>query len=217
MQNIYCISGLGVDERLFRKIEVPGFQLVHLPWVVYDKHDTIKTYAAKMMAGISDENPIIMGVSFGGMIATEIAEMVNAKHVILLSSSKTKNELPLLYRIVGKSGLLHIAPIWLVKRVFFILYFVFGIKTKEDKKLLRSILKDTSNSFVRWSTIALTHWERTSYPNSITHIHGTSDKILYPFCVKPDYWIKNGGHLIILQNYQDVNNILDGILNKPIG
>lgn len=217
MQNIYCISGLGVDERLFRKVEVPGFQLVHLPWVVYDRHDTMKSYAAKMKVMIGDKNPIIMGVSFGGMVATEIADMVNAKHVILLSSSKTRYEIPKLYRWVSKLGLLHIAPIWLVKRVFFVLYYVFGIKTKEDKMLLKSILKDTSNSFVRWSTIALTRWDRKDYPNSITHIHGTADKIIYPSCVKPDFWVKGGGHLIVLQNYQEVNTILGGILSKPVG
>lgn len=216
MQNIYCISGLGVDERLFHRIEIPGYTLKHIKWIKPDKHDTMQSYARKLLAQVDDENPILLGVSFGGMIATEMADMVNARQVFIISSSKTKYEIPTLYRIVSNVGLLHIAPIWLVKRMFFILYYVFGIKDREERKLLRGILKDTDNSFVRWSTIALTRWQRTNHASGIIHIHGTSDRILYPWCVKPDYWIKGGGHLIILQNYMQVNEIIANTLHKPI-
>jgi pimeloyl-ACP methyl ester carboxylesterase len=217
MQTIYCISGLGVDDRLFRRMEIDGFTLKHIRWVNAEKGDTMQSYAAKLIPQIEDENPIIIGVSFGGMLAVELAEQLNTKQVIIISSSKGQKEIPLMYRLFGRSGLIRLVPVEIVKHIFFILYYLFGVKIKEDKALLKAIVRDTDNPFIRWSTLALTKWNRKTWPIGIVHIHGTNDKIIYPWNVKPDYWIKGGGHLIILLNYQEINTIMTQVLNKSVG
>jgi hypothetical protein len=35
-QTIYCISGLGTDEQVFRNISIPGMRLTHLQWLNHD-------------------------------------------------------------------------------------------------------------------------------------------------------------------------------------
>jgi hypothetical protein len=44
------------------------------------------------------------------------------------------------------------------------------------------------------------------------HIHGTADKILYPHSIKADYWVKRGGHMMIMLNHTEVNAIIKDIL-----
>ena len=68
MPTVYCIPGLGIDERLFQRTEIPGYTLKYITWIMPDKGDTMSSYAAKLLPQITEVNPIILGVSFGGML-----------------------------------------------------------------------------------------------------------------------------------------------------
>jgi alpha/beta superfamily hydrolase len=50
---------------------------------------------------IIEVNPILVGVSFGGMIAVEVAKLIETEKVILISSAKTKHEIPQYYQFAG--------------------------------------------------------------------------------------------------------------------
>ena len=85
-KNIYCISGLGADEKAFAKIKVPGYALQHLLWLTPEKDEALEAYAKRMAKQIPDANPILMGLSFGGMLCIEIAKLIPVEKVILISS-----------------------------------------------------------------------------------------------------------------------------------
>jgi pimeloyl-ACP methyl ester carboxylesterase len=177
-----------------------------------DKGDTMKSYAQKLLPQITEENPIIMGVSLGGMLATEIADLIPTKKVILISSSKCTKEVPLLYRIAGLLGLLHLVPITLVKHMYFMFYLLFGVKFQYDKELIKAVIRDTDNTFLFRASKMVATWKRKTYNPAIVHIHGTADKILYPHSIKADYWVKGGGHMMIMLNHTEVNAIIKDIL-----
>ena len=89
MKKIYCISGLGADERAFSKLNIKGFELKVIRWLMPIKDETLPEYASRMRQDIDDDNPILMGLSFGGMLCTEIAKQVPVKKIIIDRICKT--------------------------------------------------------------------------------------------------------------------------------
>ena len=76
MTTIHCISGLGADQRIFQKLQIPGAVLKPVPWPDFDKYDELACYAQKVAALIPEgPDEVILGLSFGGMLASEIARM----------------------------------------------------------------------------------------------------------------------------------------------
>ena len=53
---------------------------------------TISEYALKMTQEITHENPILVGVSFGGMLVQEMARHIKTRKVIVVSSVKNESE-----------------------------------------------------------------------------------------------------------------------------
>ena len=107
MDKLYCISGLGADHRLFAHIAVPGYELVDVPWLPFPRTDTMATYAMKLAATMPDDAPII-GLSLGGMLATEIAKRSPQRRVVIISSAKVRAELG--YALPGLPMLSQLLP-----------------------------------------------------------------------------------------------------------
>ncbi|MBA3829177.1 MAG: alpha/beta hydrolase [Taibaiella sp.] len=207
-RKIYCISGLGADHRMFQKLSIEGTQLVPVPWPPFDKHDGLVCYAQKVAAAITDTDPTIIGLSFGGMIATEIAKMMKVKQTFLVSSAKFNMELGNTSGILSlliKGGLL---PYSFLKKPNKIIFDRFGAKTEEDKALLTAVLNDTDSAFLRWAFKAILEWQNSVRPERLIHIHGTSDKIIASENVQPDYWVKDGGHLMVYNHAMAVSTVI---------
>ncbi len=78
--NIYFIPGLGVDNRVFQKLELPSHLNVHyLEWILpISLTESIKEYAKRLAQSIDVKTPyIIVGLSFGGIIAKELQAFLN--------------------------------------------------------------------------------------------------------------------------------------------
>ncbi|MBS1687771.1 MAG: alpha/beta hydrolase [Bacteroidetes bacterium] len=209
MKNVYCISGLGADERIFSKLAVDGVNFIYLPWVVAQDADTVETYAAKMAATIPEPDPIILGMSFGGMLAVEIAKIMPVKKLFLISSAKTKHELgedPGIVKFFIKYKLI---PFGILKhfpnKIF---YSRFGAQTEEEKKMLAGILRDTDTVFLKWAMKALLTWNNETYCDDYVQLHGTKDKIISPRYVNPDFWIDGGTHIMIYSLAGIINGII---------
>lgn len=208
MNNIYCISGLGADYRLFKNLAIHGYNVVPLPWVPHTKDDTMSTYAMKMAAQIKEENPIILGLSLGGMLTTEIVRQMPVKKAFLISSAKTKNELGYsndILRWVSKKDLV---PSFMFNDPNFLQLHFLGAHTTEEKEFLRQIIRDADPVFVRWAINMLLHWESTTYPQGLIHIHGTDDKVIRSKNVRPTHWLEGGSHIMIYNRAAEVNKII---------
>jgi len=209
MKKIHCISGLGADERIFKNLSIPGVDLVHVPWAPFDHHDEIPCYAQKMSAQIKEKNPIILGLSFGGMLSMEIAKLRQVEKIFLISSAKTKNEL-----VQGTGGFLkflimhEIIPASMFTAPNFVIANRFGAKTGKEKKLLAEILMATDPYFVKWAMKALLLWQNEVYPKQTIHIHGTADKIILPINIEPDYWIEGGTHMMVYNRAEEISKII---------
>ncbi|GAA4460700.1 hypothetical protein GCM10023093_03810 [Nemorincola caseinilytica] len=204
-KNIYCISGLGADQRLFANLEIEGHTLVPLPWVPYDEDDTMAGYATKMFHTIPEADPIVMGLSFGGMLTVEMCKAHKVRHGILVSSAKTRKELGYNISVLLAQSAMDILPDSAFNTPFWFELFSLGSHTDEERKLLRQIISDYDPKFVQWCIKALLSWENTEAPANIWHIHGTADRVITPSSVKPDHWVKGGSHIMVYNRAAEVS------------
>lgn len=208
MIRIHCISGLGADHRVFTRLDIPGAQLIPVPWVAFDKHDDLPCYAQKLSAVISEERPVILGLSFGGMLAAEIARMREVQQVFLLSSAKNAAELPPISGFIRFLAENRLVPVGMARMAGRLLYERFGAATDDEKALLMDILKNTDPAFARWAMKAIVEWRTQAQVGNLVHIHGTADKIIPPDLIKPTHWVEGGTHLMIYQRAAEISALM---------
>lgn len=204
---IYCLSGLGVDKKAFQNLKAEGLELVHIDWIKPQKSESLEHYA-KRLFDLSDlpQEYNLLGLSFGGMIATEFSKIRKPKQLYLISTITSRAELRPIFKLIGLLRLHRIMPASILKRSNFITNYFFGVNTKEEIKLLRQILKETDPYFLKWALNAILNWKNTERP-AATIIHGTHDKIL-PIGKNADHMISNGGHFMIVSKGKEISEIL---------
>jgi len=208
---LYLLSGLGADRRAFAFLDLHGFKLVYIDWIKPLDDEKIESYARRLLEQIKTDRPTLVGVSFGGMIAIEIAKLIATNKVVLISSARTKADIPVRHRIAGNLQLNKLIPAPLYRTANFVVYWLFGVKKKKEKELLKAIMDEADNDFVDWATNKIVNWDNEQQlPNVIT-IHGTADLIL-PFR-KADHVVHDGGHLMIVSKADEVSRILRKILD----
>jgi pimeloyl-ACP methyl ester carboxylesterase len=212
MKKIYCISGLGADERVFDKLKIHGVILQYIKWLMPEKNETIENYSSRMSLQIEDENPILMGISFGGIMAIEIAKQKQTQKIILISSVKTKNELPAWMRFCGKLYLNLFMPARSPKWFSPIAENYLGAANVEEKKLAKNFRETISPAYLHWAVDKIIKWQNAIQPATIFHIHGTHDKTFPIKNVQPTHSIKNGGHFMIMNKADEISAIIESII-----
>ena len=207
-KELYIFSGLGADERVFHRLDFSGFKTTFVKWVVPKKEESIENYTSRLLDQIKTEKPILIGLSFGGLIAVEIAKQIETEKVILISSAKTKYEIPFYYRLAGQLALHKFVPSIILKSSNYFTNWFFGTSSIVDKILLKQILIDADPTFLKWAIDKVVHWNNKTQTKNIFHIHGTSDRILPFKFVNCNVKINNGGHLMILDKADELNNLL---------
>lgn len=209
------LSGLGADERIFTRLEFPGYAVVFLPWIQPKRKETLASYAQRMAQQIPENAPFLLGgISFGGMLATEITKVRKPEQLILFSTAKTYREIPLLYRVGGRLGLHRLIPNRLLKRAKGLAYYLFGVHEPADKLLLKTIMFECDPSFIRWAMGAIVRWKNTEVPENFMHIHGTMDNILPYKNVNEAIAVKHAGHFMTHTHAGEVNRVLLSISQK---
>lgn len=213
--NTYFISGLGADKRIFSKLKLDEkINIIHVDWINPVKNESLSVYAERLSKVIDKAQPFaLVGVSFGGMIAVEIAKVLKPTKTIIISSTMLSIHLPVLYRFAGSLGLLNIIPAKLLKSSNKLTQnYYFGTRSGSEKVLLSKIIKDTDPIFLKWAIGSILSWQNKIKPERIFHIHGTNDKILYSKKATPDFVINNGTHFMVYQNAVEISGIINKLL-----
>jgi pimeloyl-ACP methyl ester carboxylesterase len=205
---VYFISGLGADETAFGKLQLPGIEMIHLNWLEPEKNEPIGSYAARMAARITEADPVIVGLSFGGMMAIEIAKLIPVKKLILLSSAKDRTELPPYFAICRFIPLHRWLPLNNISTHPRVLELVFGARSDEQRERLKKVINNTIKGFNEWAIDQVVNWKNASVPANVSHIHGNADYLLPRRYVRADHVIENGGHLMVINNAKEVSALL---------
>ncbi|WP_316825338.1 alpha/beta hydrolase [Pedobacter miscanthi] len=215
--NSYFISGLGADKRIFSKLKLDErTNIIHVDWIAPGKNESLAAYAERLSKVIDLSQPFaLVGVSFGGMIAIEIAKILTPVITIIISSTMVSDHLPAPYRFAGRLGILKFIPAKLLKSSNKLTqHYYFGTKLNSEKILLSKIIKDTDPYFLKWAIGSILSWKNKTIPERIYHIHGSNDKILYSKIAKPDFVIHKGTHFMVYQNAKEISGIIDKLLES---
>lgn len=213
---IYLISGLGADSEMFQKLRFPeGFEPVYINWIKPQKNESIQKYSERLSSQIdASEKFILIGLSFGGIIATEVGRILHPQKIILISSAGTHTQLPFYFKWIKSFSLHKLAPFSFLKQANFISYWFFGANTGEEKKLLKETLKKADTQFLKWAIEKILSWRNESRAENLVQIHGSKDRIIPYNKNHRDYKIANGGHLMIFSEADKVNDIIRHILDS---
>ena len=208
---LYAISGIGADKRAYSKLKINA-NIIHLDWIDPIKHETLTAYAFRLSKSINHNEPFsIIGVSFGGLVAREIAKITRPKLIILLSTVETKAEIPWVYKFMGKLRIIKFIPTFLFKPPRLLLNYFFNPVNKE---LLYDIIDDTDLNFVKWACQKLTTWKNTIKFDDALVINGEKDKLLPPTKSDTTITIKNGAHFMIVDKADEISKIINDYLAK---
>ena len=211
--NVYFISGMGADGRLFKHIRLPeGFQAHFVNWITPDDSDTIPTYASRLIQQIDTTQPFaLVGVSLGGIMAVEIAKISSPVATIIIGSIPVAAHLPRYYFTLGNSlGLLRVLPGSLFKRAAKFKR-VFTRESSTDKRLVLQMIDEADGNFLIWAMKAVLRWENKELPQPLWHIHGSRDIVFPIMLTRPSHTIRRGGHLAVMSHADEVNGILRDI------
>jgi len=206
--NLYIFSGLGTDHRVFQRIDFGTWNPIFIQWIIPEKHETIEHYANRISDQIPKENPTIIGLSFGGIMAIEVSKIIKPKQLILLATVKTTTEIPWYYRHAGLLKLHKLLPTFLLTRSTALSNWFFGTSDVFDRRLLKEILRETDPVFLKWAIDQLVKWQNETFIENTTHIHGTNDRILPKRFVRSDYSIANGGHFMTINKASEISQLI---------
>lgn len=213
--HLFFISGLGADHRAFDRIRLDGYKQTHLPWIIPEKGETMHSYAQKMAKPImAAENPVVIGVSLGGMLASEMTTFVPNMQAILISSIKSPTERSYLLKIGRVFPAQHLMPIRLLKRLTFLWRWANFKRPKEDVNRMLQMFHEQDNRFLKWAMIHAPKWKGTGVSERIHHIHGDKDRLFPIKRIHASRIVRGGSHIMVFTHGRKISKMIVEELNR---
>lgn len=213
--HIYFMPGLAAGPEIFKKLTLDKekYTFHYLKWMKpIDIEEKIDNYALRLSAKITEENPVLVGVSFGGIMVQELAKFLNPRKVIIISSVKSPDELPKRFRFAKFTKIYKLFPIKVIENFEDYTKYFLGKTLKKKADLYKKYLYVRTKESLKWSIYSIIKWEQIKPIENIIHIHGSAD-IVFPIKnIKNAIEIKEGTHIMILTKAKKISKIIDKVL-----
>ena len=216
MIHVYLMPGMAANPSIFEYIKLPKerYTLHALSWKIPEPAETLEHYAQRMLEEIKEPDPVLLGVSFGGVLVQEMAKFIKYKKLIIVSSVKSMAELPKRMRFCRALGLYRLAPVSLARNIDTLANYAIGDRLKHKVELYQKYLSITDPVYLNWALEQMLCWEQTKYKKDLIHIHGTSDPV-FPYryidnCIP----IPGGTHAMIITKCKWFNKNLPKIIEN---
>lgn len=214
MTHVYFVPGLAASKEIFKNIRLPEahFTIHVLEWLIPDKNESMQQYAARMASFVAEEDAVLIGVSFGGVVAQEMSQHLSLKHLIIISSVKSVREFPLRLKIARKTRLYKLIPTRLVLSADDLTKYAVGPRSKKRLGLYQEFLHVRDKRYLDWAIKNMVCWQRKEPLDEVVHIHGDGD-IIFPLKNIDECIIIEGGtHIMLLNKGKQVSEKLLEIL-----
>lgn len=216
--HVYCMPGMSAKPNIFEHLRLPEsqFKIHWLSWIPPYKKEPIADYSKRMTEFIHHHNPILIGVSLGGLIVQEMQKHIKVRQVIIISSIKNKYELPKFMRFGRKTKLYKLLPTGLAKHYSVLLKLPIGKKNKKRLKLYEKYLGVFDKAYLNWCIDEILNWKQEKHLPGIIHIHGDKDR-LFPIKYIDDCEVLPGGsHIMIITRFHWINKNLPSLIEKRL-
>lgn len=211
---VYMMPGMAANGRIFKNIILPEehFEVHLLEWFVPEKGMTFEEYAVKMNTLVRHDNPVLVGVSFGGMLVQEMAKHRPVRKVIIISSVKLRSEMPRRLIFAKYIRIHKLLPTGLVNNLDLLAKYAFGEIVTQRLELYREYLEVRDKYYLDWAIWQIVNWPQDAYDPEIIHIHGDKDAVFPMQYIKNCITVKNGTHTMIIHRYKWFNERLPAII-----
>jgi len=217
--HVYLMPGLAANPTIFENIKLPEdkFKIHWLDWMMPEINECLESYAKRMIDRISEDDVVLLGVSFGGMLVQEMSKHMSLRKLIVVSSVKSMHELPKRLKVMKYTKAYKMLPTQLVGSIDLLGKFSFGDNISKRIELYKKYLSVSDKRYLDWAIEQVIEWDQEEPNEQAVYIHGDNDAIFPHSCVGNCIILKGGTHIMILNKYKWFNeNLPKLILNEPI-
>ena len=211
---VYLMPGLAASSSIFERIVLPteSFEVILLDWVQPKKDETLVSYAQRMAQKVVHENAVLIGVSFGGILVQEMTAFLTLKKLIIISSVKTRDEMPRRIKFAKTTNAYKLLPTSLLNNVEKLIKYSFGNVINQKLKLYEKFLHLRNKEYLDWAIEQVVCWDRSVPDPKVIHIHGDLDEVFPAKNINSFIPIKGGTHIMILNRFRWFNQYLPDII-----
>ncbi len=212
--HVYLMPGLAANSTIFEFIKLPKdqFKIHYLEWIIPFEKESLEAYAKRMLKYVKHENPVFIGVSFGGVVVQEMARFIDLKRLIIVSSVKCRDELPRRMQFAATTGVFKLLPLGLLDYVDYFERIAVGNFLKRRAKLYKQYLSVTNRYYLSWAIRNMVLWNCTEANKKVIHIHGDKDQVFPVRYISNFIKVKGGTHVMIINRYRWFNEHLPKII-----
>jgi len=208
----YLIPGLGTDGRIFKNL-LAQFHFEEVHYLDYREEicknsSGMEDYAKQISKEIShSHDSLIIGLSLGGILATEISKLLPDCKVVIISSIKTEKEAPSIIKIARCLSFYNFVPLWFSRNIVPLLSRIASVTDKEGYHLYRQMLKGWSKQKLKWARKSAVNWKNKAAIKCL-HIHGTRDHIFPHKRIENAILISKGSHYMIMDRADEIADLI---------
>jgi pimeloyl-ACP methyl ester carboxylesterase len=212
--HLYCMPGMAASSTIFEYIKLPKerFELHLLEWSIPVKDISFNEYAKNMCKLIHHKNVVLIGVSLGGLLVQEMSKYIEVRKVIIISSVKTRHELPKRMMFARYTSVHKLLPTGLVNNVELLAKYAFGESVTKRLSLYEKYLSVRDKGYIDWCINELVNWKQEEPCEKLVHIHGEKDTVFPIANITNCIPVVNGTHTMIIHRAKWFNENLPTII-----
>ena len=205
---------MAANPTIFEYIKLPQdvFEIHWLEWMIPIKNESLVDYAKRMVTEIKHENVVLLGVSFGGILVQEMSNFLTLKKLIVVSSIKSKYELPKRMKLAKYTRAYKLLPTGLIRNTETLAKYAFGESVIKRLDLYKKYLSVTDKYYLDWSIEKVILWDQEQPIPEAIYIHGSKDAIFTHSCDGDCIVVKGGTHIMIINKYKWFNENLPKLI-----
>ncbi len=213
--HVYFMPGLAASSKIFEHIRLPKdkYELHFLEWLVPESiNETIESYCKRLAEHITHKNPVLIGVSFGGMIVQELGKIIPTKKIVVISSIKSNSEMPRHFYFLQKTRFYKLFPSGRISKLNRFPTFGLNRSLKRKIELYNKYLAVRNKTYLDWAIYNVLHWKIEKSLTNVIHIHGSKDEIFPVKYIKNSILIEGGTHAMIITKAKKISYKLEELV-----
>ncbi|KQC33940.1 alpha/beta hydrolase [Nonlabens sp. YIK11] len=215
MIQVYLMPGMAASPLIFENISLPQehFEVHLMDWLIPEPKEPLTSYCQRLLKQVKHDNPVLIGVSFGGVIVQEMAKLIQVKKLIIISSVKSHHEFPRRMRLARSTGLHKLLPTSLMGNFDQLSKYGMSIAPKK-MELYKRYLNISDPQYLDWALETIIKWQQEQPMEGIIHIHGSADPVFPLKYIKNCVTVDGGSHVMIINRFRWFNENLPQIIRE---
>ena len=212
--HVYLMPGMAANPSIFEHIKLPEnqFKIHWLEWMIPEPDESLESYAKRMILNIKYDDVVLLGVSFGGILVQEMSKYMALRKLIVVSSVKSKHELPKRMKLMKVTKAYKLLPTQLVSNIDILAKYAFGEMVTKRIELYKKYLSVNDKRYLDWAIEQVIEWNQNEPNTRAIYIHGDKDAVFPHSCRGNCIVIKGGTHIMIINKFKWFNENLPKLI-----